>query len=64
MKITKSKGLKPKKKARVHKIPKFKKRFETNKEKHVRYSEDLLEMCDPTQEDFVKKGVFTDEPPF
>lgn len=45
----------------MHKIPKPKRRFETNEERRVRCAEDLLEMCDPIQEDLVKTGVFTDE---
>lgn len=62
--IAKSKGIRPKKKVRVHKIPKPKKRIETNEERRVRCSQDLLELCDPTQGDLVKNGIFTDESPF
>lgn len=62
--IAKSRGLQPKKKVRVHKIPKPKKRIETNEERRARCAEDLLFMCDSTQEDLVKNGVFSDQSHF
>lgn len=62
--IAKSKGIKAKKKVRVHKIPIPKRRIESNEERRVRLAKDLLEMCDPEQDDLVKKGIFTDESNF
>lgn len=62
--IANCRGIKSNRKVRVHKIPKPKKRLETNEERRVRCAEDLLEMCEPTQDDLMKTGIFSDQSNF